>query len=55
MTAVFWDGEGVILGNVMVRDEPVCSNAYVSTLKELMEAFQTNSSSQESSRNLASA
>lgn len=55
MTAVFWDNEGVILGNVMVRGETVYSDAYISTLKELMEAFQTISSSQESGRNLASA
>jgi hypothetical protein len=54
MTAVFWDSEGVIHGNVMARGETVYSNAYVSTLKELMEAFQTISSSRESSRNLAS-
>jgi len=55
MTAVFWDNEGLILGNVMVRGETVYSDAYISTLKELMEAFQTISSSQESGRNLASA
>jgi hypothetical protein len=55
MTAVFWDCEGMIFGNVMARGETVYSDAYISTLKELMEAFQTISSSQEFSRNLASA
>jgi hypothetical protein len=55
MTAVFWECEGLILGNVMARGETVCSDAYISTLKELMEAFQTISSSQESGRNLVSA
>jgi len=55
MTTFFWDCEGVILGNVMVRVETVYSNAYISMLKELMELFQTISSSQEYGRNLASA
>jgi hypothetical protein len=55
MTAVFWDCEGVILGNVMARGETVYSDAYISMLKELMEVFQTISSSQECGRNLASA
>jgi hypothetical protein len=55
MTAVFWDCEGVIFGNVMTIGETVYYNSYISTLKELMEVFQTISSSQEDSRNLASA
>jgi len=52
MRAVFWKCERVILGNVMARGETVYSDAYISTLKELMEVL-TISSSQESSRNLA--
>jgi hypothetical protein len=41
MTAVFCDCEGVILGNVVIGGETVSSNAYISALKKLMEAFQT--------------
>jgi hypothetical protein len=40
MTAVFWDCEGVILGNVMSRGETVKSDTYIKTLELLGEGYQ---------------
>ena len=40
MVTVFWDINGVILVDVMARDETISSDAYIKTLQKLKQRYR---------------
>jgi hypothetical protein len=53
MITIFWDNDGVILVDVMARDETINLDAYIKTLQNLKQRYRRERPKQESRRHVA--